>query len=127
MSGDIINPDKVGYLKADRFIGENIKTIKDIIDYTHFFRIPGLIALIDFQKAFDTIRWSLLIKSLSTFSFGNKFINNVKMMYRDIKSCVTKNRRSSVFFKLNRGIRQGCCLRALLFIIVVELLATSTR
>ena len=123
--GDIINPDQVGYLKG-RFIGENIRTIKDIIDYTQFFKIPGLIALIDFQKAFDTIRWSFLIKSLSAFNFGDKFINIVKMMYTDIES-VTNNGRSSVFFKLHCGIRQGCCLSALLFIIVVQLLATSIR
>ena len=54
--GHIINRDQLGYLNG-RFIGENIRTIKAIIDYTEFFKIPGLIALIDFQKAFDTIRW----------------------------------------------------------------------
>ena len=111
--GDIINPDHVRYLKG-RFIGENIRTIKDVIDYTQFFKIPGLIALIDFQKAFDTIRWSFLRKGLSAFKFGDKFINIVKMMYPDIESCITNNGRLSVFFILHRGIRQGCCLSALL-------------
>ena len=105
---------------------ENIRTNKYIIDYTQFFKIPGLIALIDFQKAFDTIKSSFLIKSLSTFNFGN-FTNIVKMMYTDIESCVTNNGRSSVFFKLHGSICQGCCLSALLLIIVVELLATSIR
>ena len=32
-----------------------------------------------------------------------------------------------LFFKLHHGIHQGCCLSALLFIIVVEFLAISIR
>ena len=63
--------DQVGYLKG-RFISENVRTIQDIIDFTEFFNISGLIALIDFQKAFDTVRWSFLIKSLGAFNFGEK-------------------------------------------------------
>ena len=124
--GDIINPDQVGYLKG-RFIGENIRTIKDIMDYTQYFKMSGLIALIDFQKAFDTVNWSFLIKCLNSFNFGDKFISTVKMLYSDIESCVTNNGKSSTFFRLHCGIRQGCCLSALLFIIVVELLAISIR
>ena len=54
-------------------------------------------------------------------------ISRVKTLYTDIESCVTNNRKSSIFFKLSRIIRQGCCLRALLFIIVAELLAVSIR
>ena len=38
----IINLNQVGYIKC-RFIGENVKTIPDIIDYTEFFNISGLI------------------------------------------------------------------------------------
>ena len=69
----------------------------------------------------------ILIKKLIAFNFIDEFINIVKMMYIDMESCVTNNGRSSVFLILHRGIRQGCCLSALLFIIVVELLATSVR
>ena len=51
----------------------------------------------------------------------------MKTLYTDIESCITNNGKSSIFFKLERGIRQGCCLSALLFIIVAELLAISIR
>ena len=47
------------------------------------------------------------------------------MLFRDIESCVTNNRKLLIFFKLHRGIHQGCCLSALLFIFEVKLLAIS--
>ena len=50
-----------------------------------------------------------------------------KILYTKIESCVTNNGKSSEFFTLERGIRQGCCLSALLFILVVEILAISIR
>ena len=87
----------------------------------------ALISLIDFEAAFDSINWSFMLKSLQTFNFENSFISWVKTLYTDIESCVTNNGKSSIFFKLERGIRQGCCLSALLFISVAELLAISIR
>ena len=50
----------------------------------------------------------------------------MKKLYTQIESCVIKNGKSSEFFTLERGIRQGCCLSALLFILV-EILAISIR
>ena len=64
---------------------------------------------------------------LKTMNFGNRFIDCVKMLYNDIQSCVINNGKSSQFFNLHCGIRQGCCLSALLFIIVVEYLSTDIR
>ena len=122
----VINPDQVGYI-TDRFMGENIRTTADILTYCNLTDKSALMTLIDFEKAFDTVSWSFLFKSLKAFNFGDSFIKWIKIIYSNIQSCVTNNGKSSNFFQLERGIRQGCCLSALLFIIVVELLATSIR
>ena len=45
----IINNDQTGFLK-DRFIGENIRLIDSIINYTNTEQIPGLLLFIDFEK-----------------------------------------------------------------------------
>lgn len=50
----IINNDQTGFLK-NRFIGENIRFINSIIDFTNVKQIPGLLLFIDFEKAFDSI------------------------------------------------------------------------
>ena len=123
---NIINPDQVGYL-AGRFIGENIRTTSDILSFCMSNKKSALITLIDFEKAFDSVRWSFLLKCLKAFNFGKSFMSWANIIYTNIESCVTNNGKSSHFFTLERGIRQGCCLSALLFIIVVEVLATSIR
>ena len=55
---EIINPDQIGYMQ-NRFCGENIRLISDIIDYCTLLKNPCLILLADFQKAFNKIRWNL--------------------------------------------------------------------
>ena len=51
---DLVNTDQCGYAK-ERFIGQNVRTIADIIEYTSLSSTSGLIALLDFEKAFDTV------------------------------------------------------------------------
>ena len=48
-------------------------------------------------------------------------------MYSNISSCVTNNGYISNYFTLTRGIRQGCPISALLFILVAEILAVNIR
>lgn len=50
----LIDSFQTGYMK-NMFIGENIRTISDLITLTNLKNIPGLILLVDFEKAFDTI------------------------------------------------------------------------
>ena len=51
----------------------------------------------------------------------------IKVIYKDINSCVINNGWASEFFSINRGVRQGCPLSAYLFIISVELMAENIR
>lgn len=72
----LINTDQTGFIKG-RFIGENIRLIYDIIQYTDYKQIPGLLMLIDFEKAFDTISWEFINQTLDFFNFGNKLKNGL--------------------------------------------------
>ena len=38
-----------------RYIGENTRLLYDIMQYTEEQHIPGLLLLIDFEKAFDSL------------------------------------------------------------------------
>jgi hypothetical protein len=124
--GTVISPDQVAYLK-DRFIGQNIRTIIDVMDYTKLVDKEGIIVFLDFEKAFDTIKWKVIYEALTMFNFGPKFISWVHTIYKETEACVTNNGYSSPFFKLERGVRQGCPLSAYLFIMVVEILAHRIR
>ena len=39
----------------DRYIGETVRSIFDIMDFTVKENIPGLLIFVDFQKAFDAL------------------------------------------------------------------------
>ena len=122
----VINPSQVAYLK-DRYIGCNIRTIVDVMEFTDEHEMEGIIAFLDFEKAFDTMKWQAIDDTLSKLNFGIRFRNWIKAIYRQSETCVTNNGYNSSFFKLGRGVRQGCPLSAYLFITVVELMAIKIR
>ena len=60
-------------------------------------------------------------------NFGPSFLNWIKTFYTNIYSCVVNNGYLSEFFSLQRGVRQGCSLSGLLFVLAVEPLAHQIR
>ena len=53
----IVNEDQTGFISG-RFIGENTRMIYDAIDYCESEQQKGLLMILDFSKAFDTIEWN---------------------------------------------------------------------
>ena len=89
--------------------------------------INGMLIAIDFAKAFDTMEWSFVYKSMEHFGFPDKFINWVKILYNNIESCVINNGHISSFFSPTRGVRQGCPMSPYLFILGAEIMAMYIR
>jgi len=67
---NLIHPDQTGFVKA-RYIGENIRLISDIMEYTRLQKIPGILVSLAFHKAFDSIEWPFIMKTLEYFNFGS--------------------------------------------------------
>ena len=44
--------------------------------------------MLDQEKAFDRVEWNWMFKVLQAFSFGDKFIKWLKIMYENMKSSV---------------------------------------
>jgi hypothetical protein len=122
----LINQDQAGCIKNRSTFG-NLRSIIDIINYVNNNKNTGIITFIDYEKAFDTVNWTFMYDCLKHLNFGDNFINKIKVLYNNIETCVTNNGNSSQFFHPTRGIRQGCPVSALLFIMVVEILANAIR
>ena len=96
-----------------------------IIEYTKVKKLPGLLLLIDFEKAFDSLEWDFLEKCLEKFSFGPDYRRWVNIYYNDVQSCVINNGLCSRYFNIERGVRQGDPLSPYLFVTAVEILAIA--
>ena len=122
----LIHHDQTAYVK-NRFIGESIRLIDDILDYADDNDIPGILFSADFEKAFDSIDHSFMFAVLEKFGFGPNFIHWIRTLYNGAESSVMNNGHSTGFFTLERGTRLGDPISAYLFILALEILFLQVR
>ena len=110
-----------------RFIGENVALLRDVVSYTESSGTPVAILSLDQEKAFDRVDWGFMRSTLVTMGFGPSFVAWVDLFYTHVQSAVNVNGFLTPFFSLSRGVRQGCPLSPLLYVLVSEVLACSIR
>ena len=82
---------------------------------------------LDQEKAFDRVDWGFMCATLRKMGFGVSFLRWVQLFYTNVQSAVNVNGYLSPFFSLSRGVRQGCPLSPLLYVLVAEVLAVNIR
>ena len=82
----LISTDQTGFMEG-RYIGENTRLLYDIMQYTEEQHIPGLLLLIDFEKAFDSLSWRFIDKVLGYFNFGPSIRKWVSTFYKKNMFC----------------------------------------
>ena len=107
-----------------------VRLVNDVVNQTKIQNIPGILVQLYFGKAFDTIEWSFIKRSLRLFNFGDSIqcIQQwVSTFYNNSEPAVLNDGFCTNFFKLLRGVRQSCPLSPYLFIIGSEIFTCKIR
>ena len=59
----IVCHDQSAYIK-NRYMGYNIRLVEDVIEYYDHMQKKGLLFMADFLKAFDSLEWKFLFRTL---------------------------------------------------------------
>lgn len=103
---------------------------RTIFDNVHSVRLAHLaatlqdadaaFAFIDSTKAFDYVEWPYLWTTLEVMGLPPEFIACIKALYTGASACTRVNGFLSGSFTLGRGVRQGCPLSPLLYVLALE-------
>ena len=122
----LISSDQTGFISG-RYIGENTRLIYDIMDHVDKEYIPGLLLIVDFEKAFDSISWEFIADVLDFFNFGPSIKKWISVLYNDILSAIIQSGFLSDFFSIGRGCRQGDPSSSYIFLLCAEVLSLMLK
>ena len=89
--------------------------------------MPGLLMLIHFEKAFDSISWKFMYNVLEFLGFPSDYINWIKLMNKDFTASVVQAGARSEPITIASGCKQGDPLSVLLIYILWSNFELSSR
>ena len=108
-------------------IFSNLHLGRDVLDFIDKTNEPAILLTLDQEKAFDRVDHEFMLRVLRKFGFGPSFCHWVEIFYAHAFSRILVNGALSCPVYLHRGVRQGCPLSPLLYVLVSEVLSMQIR
>ncbi|KAL3682552.1 hypothetical protein R1sor_000574 [Riccia sorocarpa] len=122
----LVDAEQTGFV-PDRKIEDNILTLRMAEEWSRISGEANLFIKLDFTKAFDRVSFTFLWHTLSSMGFPESMIARIRGLMSGGSSKVLANQAFSRNFKIKRGVRQGCPLAPLLFVLSTQPLMKTLR
>ena len=106
---------------------ESVLMANEVIEEVRRHQRSEVFLKVDFEKPYDSVRWSFLMDMLHRMGFHSKWIKWVQGCLESATVSVLVNGSPTEEFKPSRGLRQGDPLAPFLFLIVAKGLAGLVR
>ncbi|GJZ22800.1 RNA-directed DNA polymerase, eukaryota, reverse transcriptase zinc-binding domain protein [Tanacetum coccineum] len=116
--GDVISPEQSAFIKG-RNIFDGPLIINEVMDWYRKRKKDLMIFKVDFEKAFDSLRWDFLDLVMENLG-GHKWRSWIYGCLHNARSLVLVNGDPTTEFEVFRGLRQGDPLSPFLFILAME-------
>ena len=115
-------PDIQAGFRKGRGTRDQIANIHWIIEKTREFQTNIYFCFIDYAKAFDCVNYNKLWKILKEMGMSDHLTCLLRNLYVGQEATVRTRHRTMVWFKIGKGVCQGCILSSCLFNFYAEYL-----
>ncbi len=117
----MIGPHQKAYIQG-RFLGDVVKSTYDVMYEAGVRGLAGVILLVDFSKAFDSVSHTYIHKCLQWYGFGDHMTRWIKLLMTERTAVVDVSGHMTKTICLTRGVPQGDPISTHLFILAVDIL-----
>ncbi|KAJ8710014.1 hypothetical protein PYW07_009380 [Mythimna separata] len=115
----LLRKEQAGF-RSGRSCTDQINTLRIILEQASEWQREVYLTFVDFEKAFDTLKWSSIWSRLLSIGVPPKIVRLLEAIYRKYSCKVTHDGLISDDIAVHAGVRQGCLLSPLLFLVILD-------
>ncbi|OAE26836.1 hypothetical protein AXG93_1429s1010 [Marchantia polymorpha subsp. ruderalis] len=122
----IVFPQQTGFIKGRQML-DNVLALWMAQDAAKTIKRKGMFVKLDFEKAYDRVEHNYLWDTMNKCGLGQQFTALVKGLTVGASTAVHINGAKTYRFPVGRGVRQGCPLAPLLFVLATQPLMAEMK
>jgi hypothetical protein len=117
-----ISFEQFGFLK-DRLIYDAVGITQESLHSAKLKKLNAVILKLDLKRAYDSVSWQYLYLLLDQIGLDRLNKSWIMGCLTSVNTTVLVNGTPTDFFRCHRGLRQGCPMSPMLFLLVIEALS----